>query len=76
VKEGPFNEPEASGSWHGISSPSRSDSSPVPASAPTPSKYVPPHLRAALLEEKALGNKQKAEERQKLERKAQGLLNK
>ncbi|WWC66159.1 uncharacterized protein I206_100060 [Kwoniella pini CBS 10737] len=41
-----------------------------------PSKYIPPHLRAAQLEENARGNKEKAEERIKLERKAQGLLNK
>ncbi|WVQ82506.1 hypothetical protein IAT38_004635 [Cryptococcus sp. DSM 104549] len=44
--------------------------------APAPTKYVPPHLRAAQLEENAKGNKQKAEELVRLERKAQGLLNK
>ncbi|KAK6905960.1 hypothetical protein I203_106795 [Kwoniella mangroviensis CBS 8507] len=44
--------------------------------AAAPTKYVPPHLRAAQLEENAKGNKQKAEELIKLERKAQGLLNK
>ncbi|WVR06094.1 hypothetical protein IAU60_003122 [Kwoniella sp. DSM 27419] len=44
------------------------------ASAPT--KYVPPHMRAAQLEEKAKGSKEKTEERIRLERKAQGLLNK
>lgn len=43
--------------------------------APAPSKYIPPHLRAAQLEEKAKGNKEKAEEKVRLERKAQGLLN-
>ncbi len=39
------------------------------------SKYIPPQLRAAQLEEKSRGNKEKAEELMKLERKAQGLLN-
>ncbi|WVN89168.1 uncharacterized protein L203_104384 [Cryptococcus depauperatus CBS 7841] len=39
------------------------------------SKYIPPHLRAKALEKKALCNKQKAEGMLKLERKAQGLLN-
>ncbi|OXG77281.1 MIF4G/MA4 domain-containing protein [Cryptococcus neoformans A2-102-5] len=48
-------------------------SSSTDASAPT--KYIPPHLRAAQLEEKAKGNKEKAEEKIRLERKAQGLLN-
>ncbi|WVQ97462.1 hypothetical protein IAU59_004575 [Kwoniella sp. CBS 9459] len=46
------------------------------ADAPAPTKYVPPHLRAAQLEEKARGSKEKVEERIRLERKAQGLLNK
>ncbi|WWC86492.1 uncharacterized protein L201_001369 [Kwoniella dendrophila CBS 6074] len=46
------------------------------SSISAPTKYVPPHLRAAQLEENAKGNKEKAEERLKLERKAQGLLNK
>jgi nucleolar MIF4G domain-containing protein 1 len=39
-------------------------------------KYIPPHLRAAQLEEKSRGSKEKIEERLKLERKSQGLLNK
>jgi nucleolar MIF4G domain-containing protein 1 len=39
-------------------------------------KYVPPHMRAAQLAEKAQGSKEKALSRQKLERKLQGLLNK
>ncbi|WVF70452.1 hypothetical protein IAT40_005242 [Kwoniella sp. CBS 6097] len=46
------------------------------ADTPAPTKYVPPHLRAAQLEEKARGSKEKVEERMRLERKAQGLLNK
>lgn len=41
-----------------------------------PSKYVPPHLRAAQLEAKAKSDIVKTEELRKLERKAQGLLNK
>ncbi|WVW82576.1 hypothetical protein I302_104587 [Kwoniella bestiolae CBS 10118] len=48
----------------------------IPTNPSAPTKYVPPHLRAAQLEESAKGNKQKAEEMIKLERKAQGLLNK
>lgn len=40
------------------------------------SRYIPPHERAALLEAKARGDKAKEMERNKLERKAQGLLNK
>ncbi|ODN78032.1 hypothetical protein L202_05115 [Cryptococcus amylolentus CBS 6039] len=43
---------------------------------PAPTKYIPPHLRAAQLAEKAKGDKAKIEARLKLERKAQGLLNK
>jgi nucleolar MIF4G domain-containing protein 1 len=39
-------------------------------------KYVPPHMRAAQLAEKAQGSKEKALSKQKLERKLQGLLNK
>ena len=68
--------------WHGIassrgSSPAEADTAPAPvAEAPVPTKYVPPHLRAAALAEKAAGDKDKIEERRKLERKAQGLLNK
>lgn len=56
---------------------------PVPAApaaddseAPVPTRYVPPHLRAAQLAEKAAGDGARAAERAKLERKAQGLLNK
>jgi nucleolar MIF4G domain-containing protein 1 len=45
------------------------------AAAPA-TKYVPPHMRAAQLAEKAQGSKEKALSRQKLERKLQGLLNK
>jgi nucleolar MIF4G domain-containing protein 1 len=41
-----------------------------------PTKYVPPHMRAAQLAEKAQGSKEKALSKQKLERKVQGLLNK
>ncbi|KAK4689479.1 nucleolar MIF4G domain-containing protein 1, partial [Tremellales sp. Uapishka_1] len=48
----------------------------VEHAAEGPTKYLPPHLRAAELEERAKGNKEKIEERIKLERKAQGLLNK
>jgi len=40
------------------------------------SRYVPPHMRAAALEEKAKGDKDKAAQLVKLERKTQGLLNK
>lgn len=61
--------------WNGI----EDDAAPAPApgSAPAePTKYVPPHLRAAALAEKAAGDAQKIEERRKLERKTQGLLNK
>lgn len=43
--------------------------------APT-GRYVPPHLRAAQLGEKAATDGAKVAERIKLERKAQGLLNK
>lgn len=53
-------------------------SDPTPSSStdtPAPTKYIPPHLRAAQLEEKSKGNKEKAEEKIRLERKAQGLLN-
>jgi nucleolar MIF4G domain-containing protein 1 len=39
-------------------------------------KYVPPHMRAAQLAEKAQGSKEKNLSSQKLERKLQGLLNK
>lgn len=51
------------------------DTKPAEAAAPA-TKYVPPHLRAAQLAEKAQGSKEKALDRQKLERKTQGLLNK
>lgn len=43
---------------------------------PALTKYVPPHMRAAMLAEKAQGSKDKSLDRQKLERKTQGLLNK
>lgn len=41
-----------------------------------PSRYIPPHLRAAALAEKSQENKAKSLNHVKLERKAQGLLNK
>jgi nucleolar MIF4G domain-containing protein 1 len=44
--------------------------------ATTTTKYIPPHLRAAALAERAAGDSQKVEIRRKLERKAQGCLNK
>lgn len=44
--------------------------------APAAGRYLPPHMRAAQLAEKAAGDSVKAAERVKLERKAQGLLNK
>ncbi|BEI81480.1 hypothetical protein CcaverHIS002_0206400 [Cutaneotrichosporon cavernicola] len=73
--------------WHGIAD---SDSEPEPepkpeiipeepkaeTAVPAPGRYVPPHLRAAMLAEKAAGDGARAAERAKLERKAQGLLNK
>lgn len=46
------------------------------AATTAPTRYVPPHMRAAQLAEKAAGDSVKAAERVKLERKAQGLLNK
>lgn len=49
---------------------------PTTASTEIATKYMPPQLRAAHLQERAEGDKRKAEERMKLERKAQGLLNK
>jgi nucleolar MIF4G domain-containing protein 1 len=57
-----------------INAPTRPDTS-ESVGAPA-SRYIPPQLRAAQLTEKANGDKAKAEERIKLERKAQGLLNK
>ncbi|GMK55154.1 hypothetical protein CspeluHIS016_0202100 [Cutaneotrichosporon spelunceum] len=70
--------------WHGIAGPD-SDSEPalepaseaepvdaeVEAPAPAAGRYVPPHLRAAMLAEKAAGDGARAAERAKLERKAQ-----
>lgn len=50
-----------------------------PSAPPDPApatKYVPPHMRAAQLAEKAQGSKEKNLSTQKLERKLQGLLNK
>lgn len=41
-----------------------------------PAKYIPPSLRAAQLAEKSKGDAGKVAEKLKLERKAQGLLNK
>jgi nucleolar MIF4G domain-containing protein 1 len=46
---------------------------PLPTSA---ARYIPPHERAAQLEAKSRGDKAKELERAKLERKAQGILNK
>ena len=48
----------------------------IPSTMSMPSKYIPPHLRAAALAEKAAGDVKKVEERRKLERKVQGCLNK
>ena len=45
-------------------------------SAVPPQKYIPPHMRAAALAEKAAGDVKKVEERRKLDRKVQGCLNK
>ncbi|KAK1925706.1 osmoregulation-related protein [Papiliotrema laurentii] len=66
--------------WAGIDdsiprSPSSEDA-PAQAALAEPAKHIPPHLRAAALAEKAAGDEKKAEERRKLERKTQGLLNK
>ena len=61
--------------WKGIQDETPTAAAPAPAAA-EPTKYIPPHLRAAALAEKAAGDAQKIEERRKLERKAQGLLNK
>lgn len=66
--------------WAGIDdsiprSPSSEDA-PAQAALAEPAKYIPPHLRAAALAEKAAGDEKKAEERRKLEKKTQGLLNK
>nr|XP_018267412.1 MIF4G/MA4 domain-containing protein [Kwoniella dejecticola CBS 10117]OBR89570.1 MIF4G/MA4 domain-containing protein [Kwoniella dejecticola CBS 10117] len=72
----PISEDQASGSGQ-RDSPQTTTAPPADtANSAGPSKYVPPHLRAAQLEENARGNKEKAEERIKLERKSQGLLNK
>lgn len=49
---------------------------PTPAPAAPAGRYIPPHLRAAQLGEKAAADGAKVAERMKLERKAQGLLNK
>lgn len=60
--------------WQGIESPTsphEEEGAPVEAT-----RYIPPHLRAAALAEKAAGDKGKIEERRKLDRKAQGILNK
>jgi nucleolar MIF4G domain-containing protein 1 len=46
------------------------------ASMKTAVRYIPPHERAALLEAKSRGDKAKEMERAKLERRAQGVLNK
>lgn len=52
------------------------DEVPPPAPAAPAGRYIPPHLRAAQLGEKAATDGAKVAERMKLERKAQGLLNK
>lgn len=62
-------------SWNGIQDEDPMPAGPVPSAA-EPTKYIPPHLRAAALADKAAGDAQKIEERRKLERKTQGLLNK
>jgi len=62
-------------SWNGIQDEDSTAAAPAPSAA-EPTKYIPPHLRAAALAEKAAGDAQKIEERRKLERKTQGLLNK
>jgi len=48
----------------------------TPATSDPPQKYIPPHMRAAALAEKAAGDVKKVEERRKLDRKVQGCLNK
>lgn len=52
------------------------DAAAAPEPATPAGRYVPPHLRAAQLGEKAATDGAKVAERIKLERKAQGLLNK
>lgn len=59
-----------------VGGPLKADPGKVADVKPEPSRYVPPHMRAALLAEKAAGDKEKMEEKRKLERKLQGLLNK
>lgn len=54
----------------------QADEAPAPAPAAPAGRYIPPHLRAAQLGEKAATDGAKVAERMKLERKAQGLLNK
>ncbi|WVQ76970.1 hypothetical protein IAR50_006649 [Cryptococcus sp. DSM 104548] len=58
-----------------VDSQTLADAAPASEDQLAPTKYVPPHLRAAQLAEKAKGDKAKMEARMKLERKAQGLLN-
>lgn len=55
--------------------PTTSETSGTESAAP-PQKYIPPHMRAAALAEKAAGDVKKVEERRKLDRKVQGCLNK
>ena len=62
--------------WKGIDGDVNAEQSTADDAPVEPTKYIPPHLRAAALAEKAAGDEKKAEERRKLERKAQGLLNK
>lgn len=52
------------------------DEAPAAEPAAPAGRYIPPHLRAAQLGEKAATDGAKVAERIKLERKAQGLLNK
>lgn len=61
--------------WKGIDSVSSPQSTQLDTEVPA-TKYIPPHLRAAALAEKAAEDKDKIEARRKLERKAQGILNK
>lgn len=59
----------------GLAETSAAEKSTLSPAAPA-GRYIPPHLRAAQLGEKAAADGAKVAERIKLERKAQGLLNK
>ena len=60
--------------WDGIKSPSLDPSGAEPSEGPK--RYIPPYLREAQLAEKAAGDKEKLEEKRKLDRRVKGLLNK